>query len=923
MPPIRPSHYLLAVPRPEPAVDAALNHYNGSLFDTDLVDLGSSAVLLYPGRGRIKTDQSKFGGASLRFLGAPVHSPDHADFALGAGDFCFSFWVRFETGWAPSASVARTIISQWFRSDLGWLLQAENNRLAFYWSTNGTNSFSLGAFFPWVADVWYHVEVNRASNVLYFYVDGNYLGSSAITDTVRDSGRRLKFGANPNTLSFEQDSHISILRGWMDDFILFKGVAKHSGTANFAPTAAFDNTDPSYASVKALMHFEGADASTVITDEKGHYFFRNGNAEIDTAQFKFGSASLGGMAAGTDGVTQRVRAWTPNGNAQIDTAQFKFGGSSGLFDGNGDWINTANHVDFHFSTGSFTVETWARFSSVSSVQSFLSWGSASGTVQFIFDGTANKLQLWAQGSFVLDVSWTPSADTWYHIAWCRSGNDWRVFVDGTQVGTTVTDARDLALPNHANGIAIGRRSVEGLQYFVGWLDDFRVTKGVARYTANFTAPTSAHPHNLIDDTDFDSVVTLLNFEEADASTLFADYPRDFDILINTPFTIETFARITAFSGSQWICGKMRTGNDANNDLNTEWGFYFTNSTTLNLYHGHRGVNQTIYAFTVAAVSTGAWHHVLIQRDALNRIMVAVDGVWSTNVYTDGKQLVHVSKPLTIGCSETAAFVAAFNGWIDEFRFTPGVSRYTFANVFTPPAAPYDNTDPNYANASIHLLCNGSDESYTITDEKGKTVTAAHTSSYVATGRVKAGFGQSYYGDASGSGCGYQYQDSTKFRFGANDFTISFWVWLDLNFATCVSRDFLGKRHPSINNHFAPWLFHGDGYFSARRLRFYASSNGTSWNLSNGQLFVNDMGGGFHYVSVSRRGPNVYGHEGGVLRWTQNWGTTSVLDNAGAPVTVLNTGDGSLACGGYLEELRILKGTGLYTNANYTPPTAPW
>src|SRR3990167_5787652 len=77
------------------------------------------------------------------------------------------------------------------------------------------------------------------------------------------------------------------------------------------------------ADTKLLLHMDGADASTTFTDEVGHVF-------------------------------------TPAGNAQIDTAQSKFGGASGLFDGTGDYITTPNSADFDPGTGSFTAEMWIR-----------------------------------------------------------------------------------------------------------------------------------------------------------------------------------------------------------------------------------------------------------------------------------------------------------------------------------------------------------------------------------------------------------------------------------------------------------------------------------------------------------------------------------------------------------------------------------
>jgi hypothetical protein len=216
--------------------------------------------------------------------------------------------------------------------------------------------------------------------------------------------------------------------------------------------------DPYFANVVSLLHMDGSDGSTTFTDVKG-------------------------------------RAWTAAGNAQIDTAQSKFGGASGLFDGTGDYVTTPNSTDFQFGTGDFTFEVWARLNTTAALQNCICWTSASGPVQVIINDGAGKMGIYAQTSWVIQNAVTQSTATWYHLAWTRSGNNWRVFMDGVQQGSTVVDSRSLAAPNGVRNIAIGAEvtAPSYSQFYNGWLDDLRVTKGVARYTANFTPPTAAFP----------------------------------------------------------------------------------------------------------------------------------------------------------------------------------------------------------------------------------------------------------------------------------------------------------------------------------------------------------------------------------------------------------------------------------------------
>ena len=183
---------------------------------------------------------------------------------------------------------------------------------------------------------------------------------------------------------------------------------------------------------------------------------------------------------------------TAVGNAQISTAQSKFGGASLALDGSGDYVTTASVAAFGFGTGDFTIEAWVRCTNLS--------GGTGGTMQIIdfrasgiielrptLGINSNAFYYYANGGIRI-TSGTISANTWYHIAISRSGTSTKMFVDGTQAGSTYTDSN-----NYANsGPTIGEY-LPGLGYaFQGYIDDLRITK-VARYTSNFTPPTASFP----------------------------------------------------------------------------------------------------------------------------------------------------------------------------------------------------------------------------------------------------------------------------------------------------------------------------------------------------------------------------------------------------------------------------------------------
>lgn len=227
------------------------------------------------------------------------------------------------------------------------------------------------------------------------------------------------------------------------------------------------NTDPSFASVLLLCGFNGVDASTSFTDESSY-----------------------------------ARTLTTVGNAQVDTAQVKFGTGSGLFDGSGDRITAPDSADWQFS-GQFTVEAFIRTTTIA---------AGVGAIASHYANTINQgWRLYRSGSainaeFSTAASGTPAhvvntassviaANTWHHICFERDGSDkMRVYVDGVMQAskTSATGTSN----NTSDPFKIGEAQ-SGLTGWNGWIDEVRITKGVARYAsdAGFVVPTAKYPRS--------------------------------------------------------------------------------------------------------------------------------------------------------------------------------------------------------------------------------------------------------------------------------------------------------------------------------------------------------------------------------------------------------------------------------------------
>lgn len=223
--------------------------------------------------------------------------------------------------------------------------------------------------------------------------------------------------------------------------------------------------DPYFSSVVFLAHMNGTDASTTITDQKGHTV-------------------------------------TAYGNAQLDTADSKFGGASLLLDGTGDYAGVTASADFDLN-GDFTVEGWAKTTAATNANEVLF------TLSSAADGDGAALILYSRHSAVansgprfrtttgaggagldtIDYGTSMVGAGWYHWAVTRGGTTKRLFIGGSLIGSSTPSWPTFATPP----LIIGQSGSTGGNYFTGWQDDVRVTAGVCRYTASFTPPTAQFP----------------------------------------------------------------------------------------------------------------------------------------------------------------------------------------------------------------------------------------------------------------------------------------------------------------------------------------------------------------------------------------------------------------------------------------------
>jgi hypothetical protein len=172
-----------------------------------------------------------------------------------------------------------------------------------------------------------------------------------------------------------------------------------------------------------------------------------------------------------------------------------------LFDGTGDYLSIASSSDFTFGTGDFTVELYVNATNFTNRGTFYDSRAVGGTTGITIghEASTGELRVYmnaTSGSDITAQSTDFTTDTWYHVAVTRSSGTVRLFIDGIlkDSGTRTSDM------NNTNAVNIGYKTYDssGYDYFSGYVSNFRILKGTALYTSDFTVP--VHALEVIGDT---------------------------------------------------------------------------------------------------------------------------------------------------------------------------------------------------------------------------------------------------------------------------------------------------------------------------------------------------------------------------------------------------------------------------------------
>jgi hypothetical protein len=375
-------------------------------------------------------------GGSVYFdgTGDALRIADNSNIQLGTSSFTIEGWFYCNDTTPTQGILAkRDGSSEYWR----WIIAGGN--LNFRFQSAGGGSFTCNTVSV-PTKTWCHFAVTRDSNNdVRQFVNGistqNAINSTGNFDI---SGSSLRVG--------EYELNTGHFSGFVSDIKIIKNSALY--TTDFTPPNA------PLSSSGAELHIKGTDAS-IIDKSQGANIKLVGNTTGSTTQVKF-----------------------------ADTKSI-------YFDGTGDEIQTPTSELFRYGTGDFTWEFWTNPSSQGTYDYIITQGSSpAGTSGLGLYLQGGVFKVYHSGAAIIIGTTSISNNTWYHVALAREGTTMRLFLDGTLEGSA-TNSADIQ-PGTSYGVVIGRWTEIGdSQYYDGYLQDLRVTKGLARYTANFTPPTAS------------------------------------------------------------------------------------------------------------------------------------------------------------------------------------------------------------------------------------------------------------------------------------------------------------------------------------------------------------------------------------------------------------------------------------------------
>ena len=593
---------------------------------------------------------------------------------------------------------------------------------------------------------------------------------------------------------------------------------------------------------------------------------------------------------------------------------YRSGGYSTYFDWSVDsiYINDTQSL----GNGDWTIEFWVNASSLADQYKILV-DYRPGTSQGLYPTILlnyGVIGLYYSTGMRITGTTNLSVDTWHHVAISKSGSSTKMFLDGTQEGSTLSDANTYI----GNTVYVGGNGFGAQFSLLGYISDLRIVKGTAVYTSNFTpstkpltaitnttlltchlpyiadGSTNAHSITVTGNVSTKPLTPFNNLEYSEAlhgSSGYFDGTGDYLVLpevasTSGDVTIEFLinpSKIQTYNGDAFIIGNNING------LGT-WA--------ISLYAPTNKIGVWLDSFSSLrtlsneTVNRESWNHIALVKNA-GIIRLYINGIQESATIT---QSANFGQGSNVYIGQYHAGGQPYTGYVSDVRVVNGTAIYT--SNFTPPTAPLTAV----TNTTFLLNPNPSiiDKAQTsnlklIGGPTGSTTQAkfANTKS-IDFGDVS----QTYVMEVS-SGAGY-----------TGEFTIEFWMY-NTN-VTSTWQSLISNSYVSGSEYFRLYKNDGSGAFALYH-------NSTSAKLTGIGTIANNT---WTHVAIVRDSSNdITVYQDGISIGSYN--NNQIFGTASSPVNIGKggVGDGSsYPMSGYIQDLRITKGLARYTS-NFTPPTA--
>ena len=771
----------------------------------------------------------------------------------------------------------------------GWVYHTTlYNYIDWFSITRGTTGFNVGTDSSGIAvmyfnsarqitsasgvmltNVWQHFAFVRNGTTITLYINGSSVGSTTTTTNSNFTATSFYIGSLDNTQEY--------FPGYLSNLRLVIGTALY--TTTFTPS-----TTP----LTAITN-------TVLLTCQSNRFLDN--------------------STNNTSITLTSSPQISNAIPFAPGSSYSTYGST-YFDGNGDYLTIPGTTNLFSFAGSFTIEFWAYFTSNGTGNIFSMNLISGGPAVYI-----TTVRMLIQSSYattdLLNVAGLSDVvNQWAHFAIVRSGTTLVLYRNGVQVGTT-TWSTDYSATSGT--LRIGYDSLNSPSgYFTGYMSDLRIVNS-AVYASAFTPTTTlltavantklltsqyngaGNNYNIIDNSTFNNVIT--RYGNTNSGT-FSPYGDNFSVYFNGTSDYLTLASNTAFDQNVAFtieCWVYRNGNSVGS------GYFYAEllSGYLVLAFNNSGnfiVDKSYIATVITSTNTFAyytWHHVTLCYDGTTTRLF-INGTLQGSTSGGG---VASAATLSIGVYLTGTNY--FNGHISNLRVVRGTALYTSA--FTPSTTPLTAiTNTSLLTCQSYRFVDNSPNNLSFTVSGSPQVQKYSPFSTITVPK--------YYSTYFNGSTDYLTTvNNTAFSLGSGDFTIELWIYLN-----GTTQGGLVERR-STGYGAGDWVFYANETAGTISFYSYEFNNSSTTPMLTAASVVTTSA--WYHVAVVRIGTTFTLYVNGVSKNTVTSSITIADNSLGITIGRDNNSTGRFYLSGLISNVRIIKGTGIYTSG-FTPSTSP-